>query len=404
MLLWLIFSVLAAAVVIILLRSYREGCRAASRLDDERLAELAVYKDQLAEIEADLARGLIDAQQAGAARTEVARRLLARTEPAKLTASPPAAGGTSPLASPRVAGILALLVPLLGVALYLGVGSPGLPSQPHAERVARDPHHAGNVEAMVAAVEARLKEAPNDGRGWEVIAPIYFGLEKYARAAEAFANANRLLGETPERLAGFVQSEILAHDGIVTPMARAGAERLLALDGKRLDARLWLALAKEQDGALPQALEEYRSLLREVGASAALKNVVEERLRILAARQSAPSAPGAEPEIGPPVSGSGDRPQESKLGSEAEMIEAMVARLADRLKRDGRDADGWAQLMRSYRVLGRDEQAFAALRDARAALAGDAGGLGKIDAAAQELGLISKDPRPVDAGRSERDR
>ena len=86
------------------------------------------------------------------------------------------------------------------------------------------------------------------------------------------------------------------------------------------------------------------------------------------------------------------------------MIEAMVARLADRLKRDGRDADGWAQLMRSYRVLGRDEQAFAALRDARAALAGDAGGLGKIDAAAQELGLISKDPSPADAGRSERKR
>src|SRR5690606_8684079 len=108
-----------------------------------------------------------------------------------------------------------------------------------------------NVGELIARVEERLRAHPEDGQGWDVIAPVYLRLQRYADAAHAFAEANRLQGESVRRLLGFAEATMLANNGIVTEPVRRATLRVLELDPDRIDVKVWLALAKEQDGDLP---------------------------------------------------------------------------------------------------------------------------------------------------------
>jgi cytochrome c-type biogenesis protein CcmH len=371
MLLWISLSALTAGVVGALLWTYR---RADVEAGDAARADVAVYADQLEQIEADHARGLLSEAEAASARAEVARRLLNRK-------AADGVGGTAAMPSrmsDRLTSTVLLAIPVLAVALYAILGSPDLPDQP---RSGRSPEQAARnqVDAMVARVEQRLREAPQDGTGWDVIAPIYLRLGRYGQAAEAYANANRLLGETPARLAGFAQAEILANNGVVNPNARAAAERLLAAEPGRLDARLWLTLGLEQDGKFDAALADYRALLAAPGMTEEMKAAIEQRIAFV---ERLARGETVEPPAGP-----AEGPAPQAPADQQAMIEGMVARLAARLEADGRDPAGWAQLMRSYMVLGRPEAAAKALAAARAALKDDAAALKAVNDAAAELGV-----------------
>ncbi len=156
--------------------------------------------------------------------------------------------------------VVAVALPLLALALYLTYGSPRLPDQPLAARL-QDPASEQNLEALVARVEARLREHPEEGEGWEVIAPVYLGWRRYGDAAEAYAQAIRLLGPSAKRLSGQGQALVLANDGVVTEEARKALEQALALDPTLIEPRILLAIAKEQDGQFAAAIEDWRALL-----------------------------------------------------------------------------------------------------------------------------------------------
>ncbi len=189
MLLWAIFAVLTAVVLYALLRPLAgggggEGSRAAFNA--------TVYRDQLGEVQSDRERGLIGEGDAEAARIEIARRLLATDgEEAGAVRSP----AHSPLRGLAVG--LAIALPLATLSLYLIYGSPRLPDQPLIARL-QDPASDKNLEVLVARVEARLREHPEEGEGWEVIAPVYMGWRRYADAAEAYRQSIRLIGEFAE--------------------------------------------------------------------------------------------------------------------------------------------------------------------------------------------------------------
>jgi cytochrome c-type biogenesis protein CcmH len=194
MLLWLAFALLTAAVLAVVLAPLARPAREVERAE---AGTLAVYRDQLDEIEAERARGLVDDSDAAAARIEVSRRLLASAGANDETR---AASGKAP--TPRLAPVtmaVAVLTPLLTLALYLANGSPGLPSYPVAGRAA-SPLEQAQVGDLVAKVEARLREHPEDGQGWDVIAPVYFKLGRFREAAAAYAAAARLEGETVRAL------------------------------------------------------------------------------------------------------------------------------------------------------------------------------------------------------------
>src|SRR5215813_11137931 len=158
MMLWVVFALMTAAAVLAVL--WPLGRAGAARPAGN---DVAVYQDQLAEIERDRAADRIPEQEAEAARIEVSRRLLAAAEAAATRTTPPAAGWRR-----RAASIVALVVlPLGACGLYLLLGSPSLPGEPLAARARQPPEHR-SIATLVSQVEAHLGRNPEDGRGWEV--------------------------------------------------------------------------------------------------------------------------------------------------------------------------------------------------------------------------------------------
>ena len=212
----------------------------------------------------------------------------------------------------------------------------------------------------------------------------YFRLERFADAANAYARAAALLGETPQRLAGFAEATVMANNGIVTEAARAAYEKIAKADPSRFEPKFWLALAKEQDGKLAEAAADYRAMLVAAPPDANWRPLIEERLAVVETRVM----PNPRQPRGP--SAADVKAAESMPAADrTQMIRGMVDGLAKRLAADPGDTEGWQRLIQSYMVLGEREKAVAALADARRKLAGNAPALGDLTALAKSLGLGS---------------
>lgn len=275
-LLWIVFALLAVGTVYAVVRpmlAQEQGALTSEAADH------AVYRDQLAEVEADLERGLIDHEQAEAARTEIGRRLLDtdKTVPMHPESEGRAGGKTGARAWRGLAGSVAALVPLASLMVYLALGSPRLPDQPHAERVSKDLNQA-SVMDLISRVEERLRTHPEDGQAWQVLAPIYVQLGRFDDAAEAYQNSIERLGETPDRLVRYIEARMAADNGVITETSMAAIQRLGETSPERPEVKFWLALSKEQDGRLEEAAEGYRLLLEEGKPEDQWREMVETRL------------------------------------------------------------------------------------------------------------------------------
>ncbi len=384
MMFWFAVALLSAAVTYAVTRPL---LRETSAPDNTHLADLAVYKDQLTEIEADAARGVLNGAEAEAARTEVSRRVLRQAEKPAIDEAgsapkPPVRSWVKP-----VYAATTLALPLLSVALYVTYGSPGLPGLPLSERIAAEAK-GDRPDDLIAKVEARLRDHPEDGRGWDVIAPVYMAAGRSADAASAYAAAIKLLGETPERLQGFADARIRSEKGLVPEDARQVLTGLLAKNPNLKEPRIWLALAKEQDGKFAEAAADYRALIAEAPDTAPWRAAIAQRLAKIEENRS--SAGEAKPAIEAPTTKTDDRAADVEGMSPADrdaFIGRMVDGLAARLKADGRDKDGWIKLIRAYQVLGRKTDAVKALSEARSGLAGDAAAIAEVEELAKSLGV-----------------
>ena len=159
MILWLILAAMTAAALFAVvwpLARHAGSVRSGS--------DIAVYRDQLDEIERDQAVGLIGKTEAAAARLEISRRLLAAADAAQAT--PAAFDATAAAWRRRAVTVASLLtLPIVAGGLYLWLGSPELASERTAQRDATTAQQS--VESLVAKVEAHLARNPEDGRGWE---------------------------------------------------------------------------------------------------------------------------------------------------------------------------------------------------------------------------------------------
>jgi cytochrome c-type biogenesis protein CcmH len=374
MVLWIAFAALAAASCLPLLFALRRAPGNAA----ERSA-VGIYRDQLAELERDVERGLIPADEATAARNEIARRLI-RADASAAAEPPP------DLRLRNVAAIAVVAMPLAAVALYLALGSPGLPDQPLAARLAAPPSQQ-DIGALVARVEQQLKAQPNDGRGWDAIAPVYMNLGRAEDAANAYRNAIRLLGSSPEREIG-VGLALVAANNIVSDEAVAAFERAAKQAPTDINANFYLAKALEERGKTAEAVAVWQGLLQRAPADAPWLGQVKSELARLQAQPGAPAAAPAPVAVqrGPSaadVAASENLPPDAQRA----MIEGMVASLATRLQTESGDAQGWAQLVRSYVVLGRPDDARAALVRARTAVGTDPAKTAIVEEAARNAGL-----------------
>jgi cytochrome c-type biogenesis protein CcmH len=362
--LWFVLAGMAASAVLAALWPLLRAPAGAKA--DAAASEAAFYRAQLEEIQRDVERGLLPQVEAEGARAEAARRLIAA-----------ASGPSPPPASPRnrlaAAALIAIGLPAIAFPLYALLGQPRMADEPLASRNIA-PQTDGEIEAAVAAVEARLIAKPNDGKGWAVIAPVYMRLERYADAAHAYAEAFRLVGEDPLRRAAYGEALVAAAGGVVTDEARQAFGRALAEAPGQPQARFYLALGAEQDGKKAEAISAYEQLLGNAPPDAPWRSVVSARLAALKGEPAPAEASAAVPGAAIPEA---QRP----------MIEGMVNRLAARLASNGGNVDEWSRLIRAYAVLHEADKARAALADARKALAPDPNGVASLDALAHDLGL-----------------
>ena len=373
MLFWILVAVLTAVVAAVLLYPLLRGAKVA---EDSRVGEAAVYRDQLRELDRDLDGGLISPEEADYARAEIGRRLIAVSvdEPAE---KPKAARHH------RVTeAFVLLLLPVFGLCLYLTTGRPDLPSQPLEARLENP---GSDVAMLIAKAERHLVQNPDDGKGWDVLAPIYLRTMRVDDAQAAYRNAIRLLGPSPIRLDGLAETLMAVSDGVVTEEARQVLEQSLTLEPDNPRARFYIALSLEQAGRRDEARQAFEALAKQSPPDAPWLPLVSEHIAMNggapAANPAAPSNPTEEDVAAAEDMSAGDRQQ---------MIRGMVESLDAKLSQDPNNFEGWMRLVRSYAVLNDRERAAGALKRGLAAFP-PAGEQGKqLLALARELGIATE--------------
>jgi cytochrome c-type biogenesis protein CcmH len=379
--LWLLIVLLSAAVLGLFAWTFRRPGQASGEASD-----LAVYRDQLAELDRDVARGLIPETEAGAARLEIQRRLLAAAD------SSSGKAGAKRRAIPRAAMALPLLLPLAALGLYLGLGHPELPGSPFASRG----QPTGNVDpqlvAMVDRLAQHMKAKPEDIQGWLLLGRAEGDLGRYQESAAAYGQAiarGQAAGSPPtaELQSHYGEALAAAAGGQVTPAAKTAFAAALALDAKEPRSRFYLALAEAQAGHVDKALQEWVALEADTPSDAPWLPMLTSRIEAAAKQLGRDPAtlPGRKAGGIPPAQASTDTgagaagtgapdasPSAADIAKAAAMtpeqrkafIDSMVAGLAAKLQQNPDDIDGWLRLANAYDKLGEPDQAEAAWREA----------------------------------------
>jgi len=374
MIFWILIALLTAAaalsVLIPLSRARAAGDGTPMHADE------AVYREQLAAVDAELERGLVDAEAADAARTEIARRLLAAHD---RDGGEPQQTGKGPRL--KIAQALAVLaLPALACGLYLLIGAPGTPDQPLIARLTA-PAQDQSVDVLVARVERHLAANPEDGQGWAVVAPVYMTLGQPAASARAYANAIRILGARQAWLTDMGEALTIANQGLITADARAAFEQAVKLEPDAVKPRFFLALALGQEGRTQAAIAAWRTLLEGADPSEPWVGAARQELAALTGEE--PATAGLPGPTGAEVAAAQDMSEEDRQA----MIRSMVSGLAERLHADGGSVEEWNRLIRAYMVLGERREAEKALKAAQTAYSGKPEDLSRIKDAAGRLGL-----------------
>lgn len=374
----LLFWIAAALLIIVSAALVLAPLRGPGRLRSRSESDVAVYRDQLDEVEQDLKRGLIGDAEAAAARTEISRRLLAAD------AARDSEKGTRSRAGTSFAVIMVAAVPVLAVLFYLHGGAPGLPAQPFEARISKPPEEQ-NIEELVARVEQHLRANPEDADGWRVVAPIYARMGRFEDAADAYGRLVDIEGPSAELLASLGEALVFADEGLVGERTVAIFERALSLDPTLPQARYFLGLAAVQEGDTDEARAIWATLASDFGENSQWGQMA---LRSLAAldQPAVEAAPGSAPMTGP-ASEAGQAIADLPPEERAAAIEAMVDNLDSRLDAEGGPVDQWLRLMRARVVLQQEEQATDVLTRALTAFEGDEAARDRLLAEADALGL-----------------
>ncbi|HSF94651.1 MAG TPA: c-type cytochrome biogenesis protein CcmI [Thermohalobaculum sp.] len=373
---------MALATALILIRPLLAG-RASAPGRDSRDAEL--YRDQLAEIARDVARGVISPVEAEAAGAEVSRRLIGAAARAE-TAQPL---GPAPRRHSALAVAAAVFgAPVLALVVYLAHGVPGLPDLPNADRpmLAQGPSQAEaesaiaateppaalapdeqDYAALIAQLEGVMAERPDDTQGLRLLASGYSRLGRHAEAWKAYERLIGLLGAEAETglYAAQLDAMAIAAGGYVSPQAEAVLGQVLSRDPAQPVGRYYAGLLMAQQGQIDRAVEVWEKLRAESPADAPWLGFLEMMLAEARNVQSGSPGPGAsEIEAAETMS-----PAERQA-----MIEGMVARLESRLTSTGGEPEEWLRLINAYVQLGRPEDARRIYDSGMAALRGSEAG------------------------------
>ncbi len=339
------------------------------RAPDRSSFDLSVYRDQLAELDRDLERGVIDAEASRAAKVEIERRILA------LAADDERAEATSQVSAGKfglvATAVLVVAVPVASALLYIQLGKPSMPDQPLATRIMpqQDQDGRATVLANIQTIQQRLEAAPEDGALWTMLARTQLAAGLYGDAAGSFNKAISYDDDDLILRSELGESMVYAADGQVTPRAVEEFEKVLKVVSNEPRARYYLGIALAQEGNVDGALEGWSDLLAVSPADAPWRPQIIEAIRSMLQNVGRPfddvvaNLPEGIAAVGGGVT--------SQAGIQAlppdqqnEQIKGMVEGLAARLEDEPGDIEGWLMLGRSRMVLGEPDAAKAAFERA----------------------------------------
>jgi cytochrome c-type biogenesis protein CcmH len=384
------------------------------RGDEKSRAErdAAVFRDQLAELDRDVARGLISQAEARGTRAEISRRLIAASQKAERAERL----GPAPRALTTSAGLGALLgMPLLALAVYALTGEPGrgdlpfaerppaerrqalanLPGQPRmsqaeAEEIAaaerdapRVPRSGGEEDEMLVRLERVLDDRPDDVEGRRLLADAYMRRGRFSEAAEVFGQIGRIMGPraTAEVFAERAEAMVLAAGGYVSPEAEDAISRALRIDESHPTARYYAGLSLAQRGRLEDAVRLWERLRAESPAGAPWTEVLDATLAD--ARRAMQGGGGPGPSEADMAAAENMTPEERQA-----MIEGMVSGLEERLMAEGGSPEEWVRLLRARMQLGQPEAARRAYELSQDALRGSEAGF--VREQALRMGVVEE--------------
>lgn len=380
------------------------------RADDEPPAayDLRVYRDQLKEVDRDLARGVVGEADAERARTEISRRILAADAQLEAAKAPGAADQRPPLL--LAFGLVAALVGG-GIWLYRELGAPGYEDLPRQDRIAASEEARQNrpsqsqAEAdvppqptpdadpqlldLMEKLRAKVAETPDDLRGQELLAEYEYQLGNFAAAHQAQAQVIRLRGDAASAgdYAALAEMMILAAAGYVSPEAEAALDQATKLDPRHGPTRFYSGLLLAQIDRPDLAFAVWSRLLRDSTPNAPWVPTIEAQMPMLAELAGVEYTPSPRVALPGPSQDAVEAAQDMSEEDRAAMIRGMVDGLEDRLTSEGGAPEEWARLIGALAVLNEPARAATALAGARAAFAGDAAALSTVNAAAERAGL-----------------
>jgi cytochrome c-type biogenesis protein CcmH len=393
-------------------------------VDESGTREMQVYRDQLREVENDLARGVISPAEAERLRTEVSRRLL----DADRGNAREQGRGPAPKAMRIFAVVVILLLIPISIVIYANIGAIGYSDLPLAERHAiaaeirrtrpnqaaleaefgaQGAPQAGSTPAadtrnrdLVAQLRVVLASRPNDLAGHELLANSEASLGNFHAAAEAYARIIAIKAETAtaEDYASLADNLILATTGIVSPEAESALEHALQLDPRNGVALYYSGLLFAQTGREDLTFRIWANLHDISAPEDPWMPIIRADLPLLAEIAgenytlpplALPNAPFANGLAGP---GADDITAAQDLSPEdrAAMVANMVERLSSRLANSGGTSAEWAQLINALGVLGETSRARAIWTEAQTVFAADADAIANLRAAAQNAGVASQ--------------
>lgn len=396
---WLAPVLIATVVALLLLRALRrpqdDGLSAAA-------SDMAVYRDQLKEVDRDLARGVLTEAEADAVRTEVSRRLLE----ADRRATQPAGASEGRILPAAILVVAALLAG--SFLLYARIGAPGLadlpmterladleeaasarPGQAEAEERARDflprpPEPDPSFLELMERLRTALADRPNDIQGLTLLAENEARLGNYTAAREAQERLVAAYGDDVplEERVTLLDLMVYTAGGFVSPEAEAVLGQVLRAAPENETARYYTGLLYAQTGRPDRAFPIWRRLLETSAPDAPWVPVIRAEIAGVAAAAGVDYTP---PEIRGPSSADVAAAQDMTAEERQEMIRGMVDGLADRLATDGGPPEDWARLIGALGVLGETERARAIADEALQVFADSPEALATIQAAAARL-------------------
>jgi cytochrome c-type biogenesis protein CcmH len=314
---WVYAALLSGVALAFLLAPLTRSRATAGAAVSRAASNLTVFRDQLAELDADLAAGAIAREQWEAARGDLQRGLLEDVgAPAASAAAPGKRSGTTVIA-------IALVVPVVSVLLYLGLGNPqGL--DPRRESAAQGGSHQltqEQIASMAARLAARLESNPGDGEGWIMLARTYGALGRFAEAAGAYARAEAMFPQDAQLLADYADSLAMAQGQNLQGKPEELVRRALQADGDNLKALALAGTVEFEKRDFAKAILYWRRML------AVLPPDSETVDSVRASIKEAQDKLGGAPQLSTPVA------QEQPGGAaKASAVEAKATRVAGTIK------------------------------------------------------------------------